>query len=60
MLTLYLSPGSSSMAPHIALREIGVEFERRPISFARREQYAPAYLGLCSVNSTRSWRSGFQ
>ena len=27
MITLYLSPGSSSMAPHIALHEIGVDFE---------------------------------
>jgi glutathione S-transferase len=36
MLTLYLSPGSSSMAPHIALHEIGVEFESRWISFAKR------------------------
>jgi glutathione S-transferase len=44
MLTLYLSPGSSSMAPHIALHEIGVDFESRPISFAKREQQAPEYL----------------
>jgi glutathione S-transferase len=46
MLTLYLSPGSSSMAPHIALREIGVDFESRWISFAKRQQYAPEYLAL--------------
>jgi glutathione S-transferase len=46
MLTLYLSPGSSSMAPHIALHEIGVDFESRWISFAKREQYAPEYLAL--------------
>jgi glutathione S-transferase len=46
MLTLYLSPGSSSMAPHIALHEIGADFERRPISLARREQFAPEYLAL--------------
>src|SRR5204863_2656054 len=46
MLTLYLSPGSSSMAPHIALHEIGVEFESRWVSFAKREQYAPEYLAL--------------
>jgi glutathione S-transferase len=46
MLTLYLSPGSSSMAPHIALHEIGVEFESRWISFAKREQHAPEYLAL--------------
>ena len=46
MLTLYLSPGFSSMAPHIALYEIGVEFETRWISFANREQYSPEYLAL--------------
>ena len=46
MLTLYLSPGSSSMAPHIMLHEIGVDFESRWISFAEREQYAPEYLKL--------------
>jgi glutathione S-transferase len=46
MLTLYLSPGSSSMAPHIAVHEIGVDFESRWISFAKREQHAPEYLAL--------------
>jgi glutathione S-transferase len=46
MLTLYMSPGSSSMAPHIALHEIGTEFEPRWLSFAKREQQAPAYLAV--------------
>jgi len=46
MLTLYFAPGSSSMAPHIALHEIGAPFERRPISFVRKETRAPAYLAL--------------
>jgi glutathione S-transferase len=46
MLTLYLSPGSSSMATHIALHEIGVDFESRWVSFAKREQYAPEYLAV--------------
>ena len=34
------------MAPHIALHEIGVEFESRWVSFAKREQHAPEYLAL--------------
>ena len=46
MLALYLSPGSSSMATHIMLHEVGVDFESRWISFAKREQYAPEYLKL--------------
>jgi glutathione S-transferase len=35
MLTLYFAPGSSSMAAHIALHEIGVPFEAKPMSFKR-------------------------
>jgi glutathione S-transferase len=46
MLTLYLSPGSSSMAPHIALHEIGADFESRWVSFTKREQHAPEYLAV--------------
>jgi len=46
MLTLYFAPGSSSMAPHIALHEVGAPFERRPLSFARKENRAADYLAL--------------
>ncbi|TWT11436.1 glutathione S-transferase family protein [Reyranella sp. CPCC 100927] len=46
MLTLYFSPGSSSMAPHIALHEIGTPFEQRAVSFARQEQRDPAFLAI--------------
>jgi glutathione S-transferase len=46
MLALYFAPGSSSMAVHIALHEIGVPFERRPISFSNREHRAPDYVAL--------------
>ena len=46
MLTLYFAPGSSSMAPHIALHEIGVPFDSRPVSFKRRETRAPAFLAI--------------
>lgn len=43
MLTLYFAPGSSSMAPHIALHEIGAPFEAKPISFAKKEPQSAAY-----------------
>ncbi|PKA43224.1 glutathione S-transferase [Rhizobium sullae] len=46
MLKLFLSPGSSSMAPHIALHEVGADFEICSVSFARREHRDPAYLAI--------------
>lgn len=46
MLTLYFAPGSSSMAPHIALHEIGAEFAPKPLSFHRQENRSPGYLAL--------------
>jgi glutathione S-transferase len=46
VLTLYFAPGSSSMAPHIALHEIGCPFEPRPLSFAKREHQTPAFLAI--------------
>ena len=45
-LTLYFAPGSSSMAPHIALHEIGAAFIPRPLSFHKRETHTPEFLAL--------------
>ena len=46
MLTLYFSPGSSAMATHIALHEIGVPFEAKLVSLAKGEQHSPEYLAI--------------
>jgi len=46
MLTLYFAPGSSSMAPHIALHEIGVPFEGKPMSFFKKDMQAPGFLRI--------------
>jgi glutathione S-transferase len=45
-LALYFSAGSSSMAPHIALHEIGAPFESRPISLAKKENRTATFLAL--------------
>src|SRR4051795_11401575 len=46
MLIFYFSPGSSSMAVHIALHEVGASFDSRPLSFARRDHRAADFLAI--------------
>ena len=46
MLTFYFSPGSSSMAVHIALHEVGAVFDARSVSFARHEHQSPAFRAI--------------
>ena len=46
MLTLYFAPGASSMAPHIALHEVGASFEAKPLSFSRKDMRSPAFLAI--------------
>jgi glutathione S-transferase len=46
MLTLYFTSGASSMAPHIALHEVGAPFESHHISLAKNEHRMPAYLAI--------------
>lgn len=45
-IALYYSPGACSFAPHVVLREIGVEFELRKFSTADRSNYSPEYLAV--------------
>ena len=46
MLTFYFAPGSSSMAPHIALHETGASFEAKPLSLAKKDTRIPAFLAM--------------
>jgi glutathione S-transferase len=46
MLTLYFAPGSSSMAVHIALHEIGAPFESKPMSFKQNDMRKDDFLKI--------------
>ena len=46
MLTLYYSPGSSAMATHIALYEIGAPFETKLTALHENAHRAPGYLAI--------------
>lgn len=46
MFTLYQSPGSSSMAVHIALHEVGAPFQTKRIDFTDRSKDPPEFASL--------------
>jgi glutathione S-transferase len=46
MLTLYFSPGSSAMATHIALPEVGAAFEARPTLLYQNAHRSREYLAI--------------
>ncbi|HLZ01956.1 MAG TPA: glutathione S-transferase family protein [Bradyrhizobium sp.] len=46
MLTLYFAPGSSSFAAHIALHEVGADFETRPMSFRKNDMQSAEFLKI--------------
>ena len=46
MLKLFYAPGACSLAPHIALEEIGGAHEFERVNLREGAQRAPAYLGI--------------
>ena len=46
MMVFYHAPGSSSMAVHIALHEVGAAFEGRVVFLTKRELDPPEFRGL--------------
>ncbi|HVY15305.1 MAG TPA: glutathione S-transferase family protein [Rhodopila sp.] len=46
MYTFYQSPGSSSMAVHIGLHEVGAPFQTKRIVFAERDKDPPEFRSL--------------
>jgi len=45
-LALYFAPGSSSMAVHIALHEVGATFDARPMSFHKQDMRSAAFRAI--------------
>ena len=50
-ITLYYSPGSCSLAPHIVLHEIEQPFELKKFATADRANYSAEYLSSRSISS---------
>ena len=49
MIKLYYSPGSSSMAAHIALHEVGAAFDKHAVSVPRKETRTADFLAVNPV-----------
>ncbi|MCW0000323.1 glutathione S-transferase [Pararhizobium sp. YC-54] len=46
MMKLYFSPGSCSLASHIALEEAGAAYEAERVDFAQQQQRSPDFLRI--------------
>jgi len=46
MLTLWYAPGTVALAVHVALEDVGAEYDLRKLSFPDGDQSSPAYLTI--------------
>ena len=46
MYTLYYSPGTCSLAPHVVLRELDLPYELKKVSISEGENRKPEYLAI--------------
>jgi glutathione S-transferase len=46
MLKLYYAPGTCALATHIALEQVGAEYEAVRVNFAEKEENSPEYLAM--------------
>ncbi len=46
MLKLFYTPGTCSLASHIALEETGIDYSAIPVDFSKAEQTKPDYLAV--------------
>jgi len=46
MLKFYYAPGTCALASHIALEEVGADYEAVRMDFANEDQKAPEYLAI--------------
>ncbi|NVD38108.1 glutathione S-transferase family protein [Ensifer sp. HO-A22] len=46
MLKLFYTPGTCSLASHIALEETGIDYSAVPVDFSKAEQTKPDYLAV--------------
>jgi len=46
MYTLYYAPNTCALASHIALEQVGAEYQTVRVDFSKNEQRSPDYLGI--------------
>ena len=53
MMKLYYAPGACSLAPHIALEEVGARYELSRVDLAANQQNSPEFCGSIRKRACR-------